>query len=170
MSRRPAFSAILSVLLIALASLIAAPSASAHNNAYPWGNCDQRTKLFNSDIRVATNPSFPLPPDGYGGGVKNSFSDRLIDAINEWEGAVRSPYGGGVTRSIRYQGQTTNTDVLISSGDRNLGTSYATTFVRGDCIGVHPTNGRRAIGPAAGRPFIEISLSLRDDWFSQGAS
>lgn len=163
---------LLGALLIAATLVAVAPSASAHQNFYPYGRCDQRTKLFSSDIRVAEDPSFRFPPNGTGGGVVNSYYNRLGESIAEWNRALRSPESNGVTKSFRYVGTTRQTDVLISYGDDSRladGRILATTFIPRDCGRVHPPDGRIQM-PTLSEGFIRIVIRNKENWFTQEQS
>lgn len=76
------------VMGLIIASLTIQPVA-ATGGAYGWSSCNWEDSDFNPDGDVKVRaPGFP--GDGWGDGVKNSFSDRINSAVNDWNSALNT--------------------------------------------------------------------------------
>lgn len=141
--------------VLVLVSSPAAPASAHYDSGHTWTNCyTARTTIYTS-----YDSSAAFPADGWGGGVKNSFYDRLVDAVGtanialnnagvsnrlEWWGAsaprldIVFEYGvagAGVARTIRTRENGTVCDVHSGSTTRILSAnieydSYAHWFTQ----------------------------------------
>lgn len=97
----------MTVLALALTFIaLSANSASAHND-YPWTRCSFQFTNSGYDVWVKIDPSHAFPANGDGDGVVNSFTDRLADAVTQWNGkmangGMASYTGSGEDVTVRY--------------------------------------------------------------------
>lgn len=147
----------LALMLFLPLTVAAASPAQAGGGANGWSDCTWQNRSP-ADTRVRVNSANTFPPSTVQDGVTNSFTNRVSDAVNAWDGTMAA---NGIAQGVNYVSSGSAAEITIQYEQRN-GQAFGITFTNSNCT-IH----RRANVFMAS---TDIFITPRGDWFTQDNS
>lgn len=149
------------LLGLAAASLVMQPVA-ATGGSYGWSSCNWEDSNYNPDGDVRVRAS-GYPGDGWGDGVKNSFSDRITSAVNDWNSALDR--AGYVVPSTLFRIADGGSGEDIYVEQYNLlpaywGTALTYSTLGSDSCTMHSLSNEPIL-------WVRVRTAFYNDWFTQ---
>ncbi len=156
--RRPLLAATTAAALLATA---VPASVFASDLDYSWSSCNWAEAEASGGTLTWSYDSFhPMPVDGWGDGVKNSFTDRVLDAVGRWNSAL----AGTPTNLHLVKVTSQASDIFIRYMLPPVNTPFGQTVFYGfggemGCVITAPGDDDSN--------WVYIYINPRGDWFTQ---